>query len=110
MTTAWFAETIAWLPGTLFGVVGGVFGACVGCVLPFEEKRRKWLKWVKRTYWALVFCSAGFLVLGVVALVAHQPYSVWYALALPGSIGVVTLGLGFSLLKLRPSPTSEKSA
>lgn len=32
------------------------------------------------------------LILGVLALIYHQPYGVWYSLILPGLIGLVVLG------------------
>ena len=106
MNTAWFTETVAWLPGTLLGVTCGVFGSFAGCVLSSKEKSEKWRAVVTQVYWTLITCSAVLLVLGCVALVVHQPYGVWYALLLPGVIGIVSLGSCGFVLK-PPSPRSS---
>ncbi len=62
---------------------------------------RWWVFWrpvAKLNHWSLgslglmMTASVVCLTLGVLALLKHQPYGVWYGLMLPGFIGLVVLG------------------
>src|SRR4051812_49042206 len=89
MNEPWFdAIHYAWIPGTLLGVLGGLWGSLVGLLAP----RGKAKPLVFGILGVLLTAAATCLVAGVVALVYHQPYGVWYGLLLPGVVGLFVLG------------------
>jgi hypothetical protein len=89
MNEPWFDPNYyAWIPGTLLGVLGGSWGAMVGSLAP----RGKAKGFVLGCLAVLLIASAGCLITGIVALISHQPYGVWYGLLLAGVLGVVLLG------------------
>ncbi|MGL4549579.1 MAG: hypothetical protein ACRC33_00215 [Gemmataceae bacterium] len=83
-----------WIPGTAFGVLGGLFGSLVGVLGPRRPGQ------VIGGLWVGLAGSAALLTLSVVALIQGQPYGVWYGLGLPGLLGTV-LAATF-LVTLRP--------
>lgn len=88
MSAPWFdANTFAWLPGTAFGVLGGLWGSLAG-VLGGQGKGKTL---VYST--GLLLAAAGVAIFagGVVALADGQPYGVWYGLLLPGTMALVAL-------------------
>ena len=85
----WFdANLYAWIPGTLLGVLGGLWGSLLGVLAP----RGKAKAFVLGSLGLLLCASVICLVLGIMALVSRQPYGVWYGLLLPGVMGLVVLG------------------
>jgi hypothetical protein len=89
MDEYWFNPNMyAWIPGALLGVFGGIFGAVAGTFAPKGK--------FKKTVIALLICmiaaSLILLCLGIIALLAKQPYGVWYGLGLPGVIGTFVIG------------------
>src|SRR6266508_1746973 len=89
MSEPWFdANYYAWIPGTLLGTLGGLWGALVGILAP--QGKGKAL--VLGSLGVLLLASVVLLVLGIVALAGRQPYGVWYGLLLSGIIGLVVLG------------------
>jgi hypothetical protein len=89
MTEPWFDPNhYAWIPGTLLGILGGTWGALVGTLAP----RGKGKALVLGSLAVLLVASAISLVIGFVALLAGQPYGVWYGLVLPGFLGITMLG------------------
>ncbi len=89
MIVPWFDPNLyAWIPGTLLGVVGGTLGAVTGTLAPRGKARRL----VLGLYVAVIVMCACLLGVGVVALLAGQPYGVWYGLGFPGLLGIVVVG------------------
>jgi hypothetical protein len=89
MSEPWFdANSYAWIPGTLLGVMGGLWGSLVGVLAP----RGKAKGLVLGSLGLMLVCGAVLLVLGLTALLSGQPYGVWYGLLLAGVIGLVVLG------------------
>jgi hypothetical protein len=89
MSEPWFdPNSYSWIPGTALGVLGGLWGCLVGILAPRGRARG----FVLGFTWALLLLSAGLLALGVVALIAGQPYGVWYGFGLAGLIGLVVIG------------------
>jgi hypothetical protein len=89
MNEPWFdANSYAWIPGTLLGVLAGLWGSLLGVLAP----RGKAKSLLLGSLGFMLAASAVCLILGVLALVYHQPYGVWYGLILPGFIGLVVLG------------------
>jgi hypothetical protein len=89
MNGPWFNPNLyAWIPGTLLGVLGGLWGSLVGILAPRGKARSL----VLGSLGLMLAASATCLTLGVLALLKHQPYGVWYGLMLPGVVGLVVLG------------------
>lgn len=85
MNTPWFDPNLyGWVPGTVYGVLGGLFGSVVG-VCASRGKGRK----VLTAFGVGMLClGVAFLVAGAVAYFSGQPGALAYALFLPGVLGV----------------------
>jgi hypothetical protein len=81
----WFDVAYSWLPGTLLGVTGGIFGALAG-ILAHRGIGRTF---ILRTWIAIIFVSALLFGAAISAKLQEQPYGVWYGLGLAGSIGLL---------------------
>ncbi len=89
MNDPWFDPIRwAWLPGTLLGCLGGLWGALVGTLAP-QGKARNLVLGSGMLLWGL---SAISLAAGLTALCTGQPYGVWYGLGLAGLLGTLVLG------------------
>ncbi len=89
MNDLWFdPNRWAWLPGTAFGVLGGVWGSLVGTLAPMGKGKGVMVGFG----YALVTVAALFLVAAGVAMAAGQPFTVWFFLGLPGLIGLSVVG------------------
>lgn len=96
MVEPWFnPNTYAWIPGTAFGCLGGLYGALVGTLAPMGKGRSL----VQISAWALSVAAWIFLALGVTALIVGQPYGVWYGLLLPGVLGIVLFSFQHPLIR-----------
>jgi hypothetical protein len=105
MSQPWFdANLWAWIPGTVYGCLGGLWGALGGTLAPQGKARAL----VLGLGWLLLLTAAGLLAAAVVALVDGQPYGVWYGLGLPGVLGVAVLGPLFPLARLRYRQAEER--
>ena len=86
MVTPWFNPNLyAWIPGTVLGVLGGTIGSLAGMLAPRGKARGLVLGLM---FFATLY-SAAMLVAGIIALVCHQPYGIWYGFLLPGVLGVI---------------------
>jgi len=109
MNEPWFDPNLyAWIPGTLLGTLGGLWGALVGTLAP----RGKAKSLVLGSLGLMLAACAVMLTLGVLALLKHQPYGVWYGLMLPGVIGLVVLGslTPVALTRYREADTRKMQA
>lgn len=93
----WFSVNYAWLPGTLFGVVGGCWGGLAGFLAPHGKARSL----VTGMAWMLLIVSVGFLIGALLGLGLGQPYAVWFSLLLPGLIGTIQFPLFIPLINKR---------
>ena len=94
----WFNPRLAGgILGGGVGVLGAVYGSLVGVLAP-QGKRRSF---VMALHWGMMALGAVFLVAGIWAAVAGQPYGVWYALLLPGALLVVLMGAFTPVIKQR---------
>jgi biotin transporter BioY len=78
----------AWIPGSAYGVAAGLMSGLVGWLAPRGRARN----FVVRSWLALWLAGVAMLVAGFVALAEGQPWGVWYALLLPGAVGVLVVG------------------
>lgn len=105
MTTPWFDPNAwAWLPGTLFGCLGGLWGAVAGTLAP----RGKAKGFVLGYGWLLIVASVIFLAAAIVAYLGGQPYGIWFGLGLPGVQGVILFPLLFPLVVHRYRQAEER--
>ncbi len=99
------AEVEPWFnPGLAGGLLGGgvgVLGAVYGCVVGVLAPQGKGRTFVMALHWGTIALGAVFLVAGIWAAVAGQPYGVSYVLLLPGLLLVVLMGAFTPLVKLR---------
>lgn len=89
MNEPWFdAIRYAWIPGTLLGVLVGLWGSLVGALAP----RGKAKPLVLGSLGILLASALICLIAAIAALLSHQPHGIWYGLLLPGVIGLLVLG------------------
>jgi hypothetical protein len=89
MSEPWFnANLYAWIPGTFLGIIGGLWGALVGTLAPWGRGKT----FVLGSLCVLLMAGFVCLALGIIAIVAGQPYGVWYGLLLPGVLNTIILG------------------
>jgi hypothetical protein len=95
MTEPWFNPNMyGWIFGTFLGIFGGTMGGLGGFLAP-QGKARGLV--VGLMIAGLVY-SGLCLVAGLIALATGQPWGVWYALVLPGALGLVVIGVNFPVM------------
>ncbi|MEX0938728.1 MAG: hypothetical protein WDZ59_12780 [Pirellulales bacterium] len=90
---AWFGAIVGGGGGTL----GGLLGAAIGILAPRGKCRR-----------VLMTCTGAFiaigiamLAVGVYALLAGQPYGIWYPMLLSGAIFTLVMGSLIPVVRIR---------
>ncbi len=91
------APHLSWLPGTLFGVLVGLWGALAGVLAPRGRAKGFLMVFASVLGLAMVIM----LVLGIALLVTGHPFWVWYAWLLPGAIGIFVLPPVVRVIALR---------
>ena len=105
MTEAWFDPNLyAWIPGTVFGVTGGLMGAVVGCMAPPGRARAA----VLRLWFSVLGLAVLLAAAGLVALMKGQPYGVWFGLLMPGADGTIVIGALSPLVLKRYREAEER--
>lgn len=80
MVEPWFdANHWAWLPGTLLGCMGGLWGSLVGILVP----QRKGQSVVYGFSFLLAGLATALAIVGLFGLASGQPFAVWFFLAVP---------------------------
>ena len=105
MNVPWFdANYWAWIPGTAFGVLGGLWGSIVGICAPRGKARQ----FVVGSWVFLMIASVLFLLAGTAGLLMGQPFAIWFFLMLPGFQGLLILGLLFPVVLKRYQEAEER--
>lgn len=105
MNDPWFdLNRWAWLPGTLLGCIGGLWGGLAGTLAPQGKARSL----VLGLGGVLETLSIGLLMAGLLALVTGQPYGVWYGLGLAGLIGSLVIPAGLFVIRKRYREAEER--
>jgi MFS family permease len=85
----WFnPNRYAWLPGTAYGVLAILASMLVITMAP-KGRARRFIYGLWTSIWLV---ALALLAAGILALVRNQPWGVWYALVLPGSVGIIVVG------------------
>jgi len=85
--TEWWTVQEAGLLGAMGGAAIGIVGALIGTLAGAFARQGKLKPVVMALLALLTVTCAGALVAGVTAVVAKQPYHVWFPLLLMGVIG-----------------------
>lgn len=86
MAEPWFDPMQwAWLPGTLLGVLGGLWGSLAGVLAPQGKARPL----VLGLGWSLLGVSLFLFAAGLTALASGQPFGVWFFLLSAGLLGEI---------------------
>jgi peptidoglycan/LPS O-acetylase OafA/YrhL len=95
MATPWFDPNMfGALYGSIAGGVGGTLGGLLGAAAGALAPKGKGRPWVMAGFGVMIALGFASLALGVVAIVAGQPYGIWYPPLLVGIIlPVVLLGV-----------------
>jgi hypothetical protein len=105
MTTPWFDPNAwAWLPGTLFGCLGGLWGGCAGILGPKGKARG----FVLGAGLLFIVVALAFLIAAIVAYRGGQPYGIWFGLGLPGLQGIILFPLLLPLVVHRYRQAEER--
>lgn len=98
MNEPWFdANSYSWIPATVLGTLGGLMGGVAGSLAP----RGKAKSLVVGSLGLLLAAGVVCLILGILALLYHQPYGVWFGLLLPGFLIPVVLGCVTPVILMR---------
>ncbi|HZO86698.1 MAG TPA: hypothetical protein VFB38_00060 [Chthonomonadaceae bacterium] len=84
----WFGTWYGSLVGGLGGTLAGILGAVAGTLAPQGKGKRLVLGGMR----AFIVFGALSLLIGIIALIAGQPYGIWYPLTLVGVIFVAVMG------------------
>ena len=96
----WWTQQQAGLIGGGIGIIGAVFGTVAGCTSPLVN-RGKGKPFVLGMLGSLAALGIVLLIPLVVALFMHQPYHVWYPLALGGFLFTLLGTLLFFVVRKR---------
>lgn len=94
MIEPWFNENTF---GALYGAIGGGLGGSLvgiwGATIGYCAPRGIGKNWIIAVGWTFLVLGVASLAIGLTALVAGQPFGIWYAPVLVGGMLVVLLAV-----------------
>jgi hypothetical protein len=109
MAEPWFEPTLF---GTLFGAIGGSLAGMAGGVLGglggFLAPRGQGRSFILGGFVLMIGLGLASLAFGVVALVAGQPFAIWFFPAVLGVVCAGVFGMLLPVLKLRYRQADER--
>lgn len=109
MSMPWFdANTFASLYGGIGGGVFGVLGGCIGTAAGVWAPRGKHRSLVLGAMYVVVVLGILQIVAGLAALLAHQPYGIYYPLLLLGLLSSVIVGTLIPVVRRRYSESEQR--
>ncbi len=79
--------------GTFVGGVGGSLGGILGAIAGWCVPKNKGRKFILGAMWFFVFLGIPQVLFGAIALLAGQPYGIWYPPLLCGVIFTIVFGI-----------------
>jgi hypothetical protein len=105
MSEPWFNPNLyAWIPGTVFGCLGGVWGGLAGVFAP----RGKMRGLIMGLGFGLLAASVILLIAGASAWATGQPFGVYFGLLFPGIQVPMVLGPLLPVVRLRYRQAEER--
>jgi MFS family permease len=92
----WFPSSYAWIPGTVCGLLAGLWGSMIKILAP--QKKGKAL--VFASYWVLMFAGLASLLAGLIALTVGQQLHVWLGLLIVGVVLPVVMLPQYLIIRL----------
>jgi H+/Cl- antiporter ClcA len=74
--------------GGILGSLGGILGAAAGNLAPKGKGRT----FILGAFTLLMWVGMAHLLVGIYALIAQQPYGIWFPLVLVGAVLTVVIG------------------
>ena len=94
----------SWWSPQQSGLIGGIGGSIIGCfggLIGWLVSKGKARKFVLAATTSSIVLGILLIIAGLVAAILKQPYSVWYALLLPGVILVLVFSLNLHSIQRR---------
>jgi len=109
MSEPWFdANTFGTLYGAIGGGVGGSLMGCLGAFIGYFAPRGKHRRFAMSAMLFFLVLGVIQLALGLVALMARQPFGIWYPMLLCGGIAVLVIGPLLPMIRLRYAQAEQR--
>ncbi len=99
--TEWWSGTNAAYIGAIGGSAVGILGAVIGCMAAMWVPKGMHRGLVLGLMGSLAAGGVAMLLIGIAAVVASQPYHVWYPLVLCGAILGLVCGINLPIVAMR---------
>ena len=109
MNGSWFdPNNFGWMYGAIVGGLGGTLGGCLGAIAGVLAPRGKARGFVISGFVFCILFGLANLAFGIAALLASQPYGIWYTFLLLGGIPTVVFGALLPVVHLRYRQAEER--
>lgn len=109
MSEPWFDPV--WF-GALYGAIvgggGGTLLGCLGALAGFLAPQGKGRTFILGGFWFFVLLGVASLAFGLYALIAGQPYAIWYAPLLCGFVMSLVSGCLIPVLQVRYAQAEQR--
>lgn len=109
MAEPWFNPTTFGIAfGVIGGGVGGTLGGLLGAAMGYFAPRGKARGFVLTSTWVFIVAGVCSPLFGLYALVAGQPYGIWYPPTLVGIIDTALFGSLLPMVRARYRQAEER--